>query len=235
MKNFRSNTGPFAEKPFFTAKEMEDTCIRELHMQGLLPSCPEPIRIDRFVEKRFGIQPLYEDLPRGLLGFTVFGPTGVEQIVVSKSFDEEGTTVAERRLRTTLAHESGHGLIHAHLFALASETIRLFGEDVSDNGTKMLCRDEAEGVGAARKGKYRWWEYQANQIMGGLLLPKPLVDKALDPLYVPQGRLGGRIIAPDRAEEAARMLAETFDVNPVVARIRLKTLSTISDPRQLTL
>src|SRR3989441_11554119 len=66
----------------------------------------------------FRSTPTYEDLDKGVLGFTQFGRTGVQAIVVARALDEDGTRPAERRIRTTLAHEAGHGLLHAHLFAL---------------------------------------------------------------------------------------------------------------------
>jgi hypothetical protein len=81
VKTFRS-AGRFREQPYYTLSEIEQICIDELRKYGLYPSEPAPIRIDRFVEKRFGIQPSYEDLPRGLLGFTRFSSNGVEEIVV---------------------------------------------------------------------------------------------------------------------------------------------------------
>jgi hypothetical protein len=235
MKTYRANTGPFAERPFYEQSEIEDMCVQELRKQNLYPAASGPIRIDRFVEKRFQLQPSYDDLPPGLLGFTVFGPKGVQEIVVSKALDAEGTAVAERRIRTTLAHEAGHGLLHAHLFALASDTKKLFGDGVSDDGTKILCRGEAEADGSPKRRSSKWWEYQANRVMGALLLPKPLVDAALAPLHVSQGKLGVPVLPEARAEEAARLLAEVFDVNPVVGRLRLKDLSTVCDSRQLTL
>jgi len=101
MKTFRAKTGPFAERPFYEAAEIESICAEELQKLKLYPSDPAPIRIDRFIEKRFGIQPTYEDLPKGLLGFTRFGAKGVAEIVVAKVLDEEGTVTAERRLRST--------------------------------------------------------------------------------------------------------------------------------------
>ena len=97
MTNFPTHTGSFMEKPFFKTEDFERICQDELEQHGLLPPHPAPVRIDRFVEKRFNIQPSYEDLPVGLLGFTLFGPEGVEEIVVSKALDEEGTQSAERR------------------------------------------------------------------------------------------------------------------------------------------
>jgi hypothetical protein len=81
MKTFRAKTGPFAEQPFYEPAEIESICSDELRKLNLYPSDPARIRIDRFIEKRFGVQPKYEDLPAGLLGFTRFGTKGVEEIV----------------------------------------------------------------------------------------------------------------------------------------------------------
>ena len=114
MKTFKSPSGPFVEQPYYTANDVEAICSDELLKLGFYPSDPSPVRIDRFIEKRFDLQPTYEDLPNGLLGFTRFGTKGVEEIVITTALDEEGTRPAERRLRTTLAHEGGHGLLHAH-------------------------------------------------------------------------------------------------------------------------
>lgn len=236
MRTFRTSTGPFAEQPFYETAEIEAICVQELRKLNLYPAEPEPIRIDRFVEKRFGVRPEYEDLPTGLLGFTRFGAKGVEAIVVAKSLDDEGTTTAERRLRTTLAHEAGHGLLHAHLFALGARPDSLFGDGLASDAPKILCRDEAPRGGTSRaKANYRWWEFQANQVMSALLLPKPLVAKALALVLTRQGQLGSVTLAPDRREEAARLVSETFDVNPVVARIRLEALYPSAANRQLTL
>ena len=65
---------------------MDATCSDELQKLGIYPAEPSPIRIDRFIERRFNLQPTYEDLPNGLLGFTLFGAKGVEEIVVTRSW-----------------------------------------------------------------------------------------------------------------------------------------------------
>jgi hypothetical protein len=222
MRTYRSKTGPFSEQPFYEPAEIESICTDELQKLGLYPSDPGPIRIDRFIEKRFGA-PAYEDLPTGLLGFTRFSTHGVEQIVVAKALDDEGTKPAERRLRTTLAHEGGHGLLHAHLFAFGARPDSLFREGLAPDAPKILCRDGGiSGVGPAKgTPPYRWWEFQANQAMGALLLPKALVEKAVASILVLQGTLGIPTLLDDRRERAVRLVAETFDVNPIVARIRL--------------
>ena len=99
MRHIRSKGGPFSERPHFKLSEIEQTCTEELKKVDLYPSSPQPIRIDRFVEKRFGVAPEYQDLPEGVLGFTKFGPRGVEAIVVAKILDNGDAKVVERRLR----------------------------------------------------------------------------------------------------------------------------------------
>src|SRR5581483_4576155 len=116
MKPFRSNSS--SKAPYFTPSQIDNMCCDELRSVGLLPGSPEPIRIDRFIEKRFNVSPQYEDMPDGVLGFTRFGKNGVKAVVISAALDAERGKVAARRVRTTIAHEGGHGLLHAHIFAL---------------------------------------------------------------------------------------------------------------------
>jgi hypothetical protein len=222
MRTFRTRSGPFPERPHFEPTEIDRLCVDELRKQGLYPTSPEPIRIDRFVEKRFGVCPTYEELPEGVLGYTRFSKTGIENVVVSAALDAGGGKVAERRVRTTLAHEAGHGLLHACLFALDDKPLRLFDSD-SYSDQQILCRD-VQGEEGKRAYDGRWWEFQANRAMGGLLCPQPLVSEALKPFLISSGSFGAIALDDSRREDAARALADVFDVNPVVARIRIHEL-----------
>lgn len=227
MKTYRPKSGSkFAVQPFYNASDFESICAEALTSVELFPASPSPVRIDRFIEKRFKIQPTYAPLPEGVLGFTRFGPNGVEEIVISQEFDEEGTRAAERRLRTTLAHEGGHGLLHAHLFALGERPDSLFAGELAPGAPKILCRDG---------GSYRWWEYQANQAMGVLLLPQSLVEKALEGILEMRGLLGMRVLPAGSRDPAIHLISETFDVNPVAAKYRLDALYPPSAEQQLTL
>lgn len=222
MKNFRANTGPFSERPYYTDAEIERTCEDALVSVGYLPETPGPIKIDRFVEKYFHVSPQYDDLPDGVLGYSCFGPSGMTSMHVAAALATEGTRVAERRINTTLAHEAGHGLFHAHLFALVEPGLRLFGSDPDVTGTKILCRDEGRGGGAGRSGyDGRWWEHQAHKAIGPLLMPRALVLDGVRPFLKTRGTLGVEDIDPGRRDEAVRHLADVFDVNPIVSRIRL--------------
>jgi len=219
MRTYRPTKGPFLEAPFFRPEQIEQICDEELRKFDLLPSEPQPIRIERFIEKRFRVSPIYEELPPGALGFTQFGEKGVEAIVISRSLAEEESKTAERRINTTLAHEAGHGLLHAHLFVAGSQPERLFGDELDPKVPKILCRDQSTG-----KYDGRWWEFQANQTIGALLLPKVLVEKRIEKVLTRTGSFGlPQLIDKDR-EKAVSIVSATFDVNPAVARIRVDQL-----------
>jgi hypothetical protein len=209
--------------PYFTPTQIDNICCDELLAVGLLPDAPEPVRIDRFIEKRFNVPPQYEDLPDGVLGFTRFGKNGVKAVVISADLDADGGKVASRRLRTTIAHEGGHGLLHAHLFALDEIPLHLFDQD-GHSGDQILCRDVHGDERQAHRYDGRWWEVQANRAMSSLLCPRPLIQKAMKPFLSPAGQLGVEVLAESRREEAVRALAELFDVNPAVTRIRISEM-----------
>ena len=226
------------EKPYYSAGDIEIMCPDELRKVGLYPSSPSPVRIDRFIEKRFKIDPRYEDLPDGILGYTKFGYNGVEEIAVSRELEEENTKASARRIKTTLAHESGHGLLHTHLFVLGQQPKSLFGDSLDESGSKILCRNDAiEGSKTGKTAGYdgKWWEHQANLVMGALLVPRNLAMTAMEPFLIKAGLLEVKTLDQTRREEAIKSLAEIFEVNPIVIRIRINQLFPASKTNQLTL
>lgn len=184
MKTYRSTSGRFRERPYYTDEEFERITSTELENVGLMPAKPEPIRIERFIEKRFGITEEYEDLGSKVLGVTLFGEKGAERMVISSILDD-GSLVRSRRARTTLAHEAGHALLHGHLFALGLDEPLLFG-DLSETGApRVMCREGEIEEGNGVKRRYEWHEFQANRGMSSLLLPKKLVAAALEKFVEP--------------------------------------------------
>ena len=147
MKMSRAQSGPFLDRPYYEEWEIEAIITEELGRVDLLPTEPKPIRVDRFIEKRFGIVPEYDDLPAGTLGMTRFGADGPEEVLISRALSEEGSMVAERRLNSTLAHEAGHMLLHAHLFALQRRTASrsLFEDGLDEERQAILCRSGTVG------------------------------------------------------------------------------------------
>lgn len=238
MRIYRAKSGPFTEQPYYTPKEVEQICTEELQSVRLFPYHPEPIRIERFIEKRFKITPTYEELPEGFLGFTEFGQKGVKGIGVSKLLTDEGSKVSERRVNSTLAHEAGHGLLHAHLFVIGQQPHLLFGGAIDSNKPKILCRnDTIQGLQSYRKVGYNgcWWEYQANLAIGSLLLPKSLFMVSMEPFLIEEGIMGSCRLDRTRQEEAVKTLAQIFDVNPIVVKIRIEALFPNSQDKQLKL
>ena len=212
-------------RPFYSRQHIEKRATEELKTHGLLPEAPAPIRIFRYVEKRFGVAVEFEDLADGLLGYTRFAGQKVDAIVVSRTLTNETSAVAERRINTTVAHEAGHGLLHAELLRDWSRQSQLFKglDDVVDG--QILCRDVPVPGGREHRGS--WLEYQANMMMGALLLPRDLVVTALGKYLQFEGLLGIPRLDPSDSEQAARDLADVFDVNLVVGRIRIRGFSRV--------
>lgn len=214
---------PFGRWLYFEDGEIERICADALKSAGCLPDSCSPVEIELFVEKAFGCRAVYDSLPTGVLGAAAFRHDGaVEAITVSRSL-ASGGQVGERRARTTWAHEAGHGLLHGPLFAHGNVRHPLLDSCFEYERRRILCREsDIRATGTGYDGK--WWEWQANQAIGPLLLPSELVGIAVESLTEEQGMLGIRVLPSAHLEPAARLLAEAFDVNPAAARIRLSRL-----------
>lgn len=225
MRKIPTPSGPYPFQLYFEdLGEIDEICLEALKLQSLLPSSPAPIRIERFVEKQFKTALIYEDLGPGNLGCTVFNSSGtVEAIMVSRFLEEQNTIPARRRVRSTVAHEAGHGLLHGPLFMDTDWPGFMNGAD-GKTRRLILCRSEDILVDTERSYAGRWWEFQANQAMGSLLLPSPLMYAFLDQSEINSASFGSGILSPAQRESLAKNAAVIFDVNPVVVRIRLDSL-----------
>jgi hypothetical protein len=220
MRKVPTPSGRFAFQLYFDDMgEIDEICLEALKKQSLLASTPTPVRIERFVEKQFRTALRYEDLGPDNLCCTIFNSSGaVEAILVSRSLEEQNTTPARRRVRSTVAHEAGHGLLHGSLF---------IGDNFPDrekNQRRILCRSEDILVETQSSYRGRWWEFQANQAIGSLLLPRPLMNAFLDQSGIKLDSSGRCSLTPSQRESLAKKAAVTFDVNPIVVRIRLDSL-----------
>ena len=217
MKTFRTNSGPFPERPYYKDEVIEQICSDALAEDGFLPKEPGRVRVDRFVEKRFKVRIIYEQLGAKVLGFTEFGPNGVEAVHIAEP--EDRTQAAERRMNSTIAHEGGHGLKHAHLFVPEFDQGGLFDNDPDVSKTRVLCRDPRQ-----RTYDGRWWEFQANRAIGALLMPKDIFLVFMEQFLEQRGTFNMPSLPEHRREEAIRAAAEIFDVNPAAAQVRVDLL-----------
>jgi hypothetical protein len=224
MSTVRNAAGPFCRRLYLHENHIEDTCRAALAAVGLMPSSPGPIRIERFIFLHFGIEEEYESMPEHIMGCAKFTRQGLRRIMISRELAEQEDVVSKFRVRSTLAHEAGHGLFHTDLFVekLNVESAgQLFGEEagIVDSVTKdgFLCR--AEGGMHGVVAKFEWWEYQANLAMAALLLPKHLVIEAA------RAELPDVLTGPgsfeDRLAEAENRLSSLFAVSRKMISIRL--------------
>ena len=223
MSPVRNAAGPFCRRLYLHENRIEDVCRTALSAVDLMPSSPGPIRIDRFIFLRFGIEEEFKSLPEHIMGCAKFTRQGLKRIIINRQLAEEEGMVSRFRVRSTLAPEAGPGLFHTDLFVekLNVESAgQLFGEEsgifesVAKDG--FLCRAEA---GMQSVPKFEWWEYQANLAMAALLLPKNLLIEAAR-AELPRV-LSGPGSFEDRVAEAERQLSTLFVVSRRMISIRL--------------
>jgi hypothetical protein len=222
MKEFRAKEGPYPLRLQYEISEIDDICQDALKSCALLPTEPQPIKVDRFLEKYFQVRVIYEDMEDDIMGCTIFDRKGrVTGFIVSPRIEDDGSKSGERRARSTLAHEGGHGLLHPKLF-IEEQTMPLLGE-TQKSKPRFLCRkSDIAPSGSMPRYDGKWWEWQANRVIGGLLLPRRLVRGAVSDLL--QNGALALVLLDAKRSDAERVVAEVFDVNPAVARIRLQEM-----------
>jgi len=114
-------------------------------------------------------------LGKNVLGFTEFGPRGVEAVPYIGEPPGDLIVQEERRVNSTLAHEAGHGLMHAQLFVehFANQTPIEGHPNVTE--TRIRCREERPNTVRQKEYEGDRWEFQANRAIGALLMPKQLL------------------------------------------------------------
>ena len=215
MRSSRDHQSPWGKRLYFESHEFE-TMMKDL----LLRAGPEVfvegigVDVDRVLLAAFELDADYVGLPDGLLGRTLFLADGSTQIEVLRELADEAETdaVARRRLRTTLAHECGHVACHRTLFLADTETFSLFssGEAQEEEKPAILCRESTVGSGYSGE----WWEYQANQCMTCLLLPRHLLVPRFHAVLTEVGvRSYEEAAKKGKDIEIVRTLANMFDVS----------------------
>jgi hypothetical protein len=179
------------------------------------------VGVDAFIEIHLRISPEFVTLPGGVQGATDFSPDGTVRMRISAPLAERaasGDPGAEHLMRTTLAHEAAHVLLHRVLFLQQSEA--LFGGQLS---RQELCRD-IRPVRGGYTGE--WWEWQANRGMGALLLPRSEVI----------GIAGPWTAAALRDGKLVQIIARRYQVSTQAVCFCLEQIKgSPQDPRQAAL
>ena len=235
MRSSRDHRNPWGKRLYFEPHEFE-TMMKDL----LLRAGPDVfvegsgVDVDRVLLAAFELEADYVSLPDGVLGRSLFLADGSAQIEVSRELADEAETdtVARRRLRTTLAHECGHVACHRMLFLADTETISLFpsGEVQEEEKPAILCRENTVASGYSGE----WWEYQANQCMACLLLPRYLLVPRFKAVLTGVGARSFEQAAKQAKDvDIVRSLANMFDVSWQTLLYRLEELGFIPNRDQL--
>ena len=240
MKIIRDKTGTFPRRLWFEDGEIEG--IAERHRQDslrLIGGTDSPaLQVDKFIEiylpkaleKDITLDP-YADL-QSKEGPEVLGATYFCDDHLEVKIDQRVTKEAERtgqwgRYNATATHEGGHCIGHAVLFQRDPNQQTLFR---SDGPGKISCLQRTiEGYYTGE-----WWEYQANQIMANLLMPRELF---LEHFVRERNAFGIRdnTELPKRRrlfDALVTYLARVFQVSKQAVKIRLRELKQIPNLRQ---
>jgi hypothetical protein len=224
MKTSRDPRSPWGVRLWFDDAEFDEIMDRVRQRAGDVYTEGRGVDVEEVLMKVYGIDPDYLELPRGVLGRTVFNTNGIMDVHLSRGLSEraERSRVARQRLRSTMGHECGHVALH--------RTLQLGALGVAPtDAPAILCRASAFKKDSGRAGE--WWEYQANRAMASLLMPKDLVGGVLCRILSAHGH--------DRVEtalevgegpEILRELTRIFDVSFEVALYRLGDLGLLPRP-----
>ena len=136
MQHRVANRPPFGIELRFDRSEIDQMCVDELEKAGAFPAVPSPVKMESFIGKHFCNDYRYKDLPEGVLGVTAFKANGgIKFVGVSNKLDDDCPS-ADRRIRSTWAHEAGHCMLYPILFMRdPANRTQAFGEQGTENVT----------------------------------------------------------------------------------------------------
>jgi len=182
MRWVPDRTGRFRWRPWYSKDDIDQVCenrmggfLRERH--GLVAYPVSTDDLTRFIERETDDLDLYADLTGlGQAGVEVEGVTTFvrghrPRVQIARSLSL--TPGREPRLRTTLAHELGHVLLHNFVAMREDELL----PDGVDDGPPA-CVDPGP---PARPG-VDWMEWQAGYACGALLMPTTELHAVVQPV-----------------------------------------------------
>jgi hypothetical protein len=209
----RDATGRFPKRPHYETAELDQTCealVAEL--RRLRPSRDIRLSTDDLavlIEQRAADLDVYADLSSegaDVEAVTDFCPQQRPRVRVSRRLSENPRF--EHRLRTTLAHELAHVVLHNFIWWF----------DQAPPGAGQAAQLSPRCHRLERRTD--WMEWQAGYASGALLIPASVV-----------GRLAGEGSAWVRSTAGRAMVRRTqdaFDVSAQAAAVRLQQLGHLS-------
>jgi hypothetical protein len=195
MKTYNTDYGIFYDRPYFPPNRLEEIAAQALEKAGYSDAEPGEIPIEDVLEECLGFGVDYSPLPEGVMGCAHFEPAGVVKIEIHESLSRSGDDpTLDRRRRSTIAHELGHGLLHTPLYQQRFEFERRQADFDSSipQRAHIACRSadiREVGTQTAAGNSTSWIEWQANALMGPLLVPRRALWLHLEPWIGPRDGL----------------------------------------------
>ncbi|MBV9356447.1 MAG: ImmA/IrrE family metallo-endopeptidase [Chloroflexi bacterium] len=218
MRWVLDHTGRFPRRPHYTTDELEQACedlLRELRTVRPTPAPAAPLSTDDLIvliERRAGDLDLYADLTTegaDVEALTDFVPGQRPRVRVRSQLSDHPRHA--HRLRTTLAHELAHVVLH--------DFIWWFDQGRLDAERALALSPRCQRARAG--GSTDWMEWQANYAAGALLMPDGALRRLLD-------AGDARYVRSSGGRQRLRQVQGVFDVSAEAARVRLLQLGYLS-------
>ena len=217
--------------PFLADRQLESAATELLRKYAKWKGAPPrpPIPVDDIVEGLLGLSLSIGDLRTRLGKNDVLGATWLDDGHVMIDSSLEGN---EGRFSFTLAHETGHWVLHRPIIEMEKVTVPLFAREPNAKpGPAIVCRD----------GQRDSAEIQADKFAALLLMPASDVRAAVkqvtgEPLaidnFVARKKAGERIA--ELRDFAAEVIAKGgfTNVSNQAMQIRLEALKLVVDGAQ---
>jgi hypothetical protein len=162
-----------------------------------------------------------------VLGATHFHPDHLE-IKIERTLTEEAERTDQwGRYNATGAHEGGHCILHRIIFERDPNQQTLFREPEKN---KISClKRTIEGMYTGE-----WWEFQANQLMANLLMPRELFLAHFEMERNAYGIRDNRDLVKDQHlfKAVVGYLARVFQVSKLAVKIRLREFGQLPSRQQ---
>ncbi len=230
MKRYRDKHGK--ERLWFPDGEIDEIMENELRQAQLFPQIANPVvDLEQFIENHLDVHlDQYAELNDDILGETVFKINAspeilINRILTSQAFEQRTEIPGSLgRWRATLAHEAAHVLLHEPLFKNGTQTPSLFDDLSATPEVQQLTRCSDANI-ARHTAKTDWKEFQANQGMAALLMPRKLFIQVLsNEVFNIDSFIKELAESPSKLHTFASYIAGRFNVSREAARIRLETL-----------
>lgn len=231
MKWIPDSTGRFSRRPLWPTGDLDSECenvvidfLVRRHGRVDYPISTADLTV--LIEERASRLDLYADLSGegdDVEGLTEFEAGRAPVIRISARLASDPRF--SNRLRTTLAHELGHVVLHGALYELRAATGEMFQASRGEN----KCRRERI-LGA---GPTDWLEWQAGYSSGAFLMPGAALSQCVADLAKERDLALYRFgLGSPEARDLVRVVCSRFEVSGEAAEVRLKQKGILTDSKQ---